>query len=156
MLLPLGKASTNEGKQLQGAGTEASWYFEDSNIHFRLSAETTGWVAIGINESADLKGTYLIMARVRNNKAEVVEHYVERPGVYHSFAHYTIKSAVQNILGSETGGRTQIEFSLPIHGPHSYRKTLEQGMTYHILLAYSNKDDFKHHSAQRTSIKHKL
>lgn len=132
-------------------GMEVNWSYHQDQIHFKIKAPNTGWVAIGLNPNEGIKGSYLLMARVKNNKAEVVEHYTLSPGNYKSLENLGEPCLVKNIRGLETDKMTEVEFSIPINAKTKYRYDLRAGKEYNLILAYSRDDDFKHHSMMRTS-----
>jgi hypothetical protein len=132
------------------------WEHKQENILFEMRAPTKGWVAIGFNNTKSLKGTYLLMGRVRKGKAEVVEHYVEQPGVYKPISNYGVINQTSDIEGIEEKNSTIIRFSLPIHTISKYKKQLTKNSNWNLLIAYSLHDDFQHHSIMRTATNIKL
>ncbi|CAD5250518.1 MULTISPECIES: DOMON domain-containing protein [unclassified Imperialibacter] len=131
-------------------GMEVIWAHQDDRVQFELKAPTTGWVAIGFNEADQLKNTYLIMGRVANNLATVKEHFVVEPGDYRPIETFGAPVLVDSIEGLESEDGTVIRFSLPIEAIDAYRKDLEPGKSYSLLMAFSLEDDFQHHSVMRT------
>lgn len=127
------------------------WEIEKEEIHFEMEAPTDGWVTIGFNETTSLAGTYLLMGRVRNGKAEIVEHYTDRPGSYKPITDYGVPSQIAKVSGDEKGNATKLCFSIPIKKASKYHKELSLGTKWNLLLAYSLDDDFQHHSIMRTS-----
>lgn len=143
-------------KEVHKNGMTVKWKIEEEHIHFQMEAPTDGWVTIGFNETTALAGTYLLMGRIRNGKAEVVEHYTERPGSYKPVVDYGVPSQVVKVSGEEKEGRTSLEFSIPIKKVSKYHKQLSPGTKWNLLIAYSLDDDFQHHSIMRTSAGIKL
>lgn len=132
------------------------WKIEKEHIHFEVEAPTNGWVAIGFNETTSLAGTYLLMGRIRKGKAELVEHYTEKPGSYKPIADYGILSQATGISGDEKGNTTRLHYAIPIKKASKYHKQLSPDSKWTLLLAYSLDDDFQHHSIMRTSVEIKL
>jgi DnaJ-class molecular chaperone len=132
------------------------WKIEKEHIHFEMEAPTDGWVAIGFNETRSLAGTYLLMGRIRNGKAEVAEHYTEKPGSYKRITDYGIPNQTIGVEGDEKGNITRLHFSIPIEKASKYHKQLLPTTKWTLLLAYSLDDDFQHHSIMRTSVEIKL
>jgi len=142
----------NTSKRISAQGMEVSWeYTESEMVSFTLKAPLQGWVAIGFNEKQALSDTWLLMARVQNGKAEVIEHYVRAPGDYVPTATYGDTSGIVQVRGRETSEGTELSFTLPVNPTSPRQKSLEEGRAYHLLLAYSVDDDFAHHSRMRTS-----
>jgi hypothetical protein len=134
-------------------GMHVEWSFSDDSITFKIESPTSGWQAIGFNSTSELTGTYLMLSRIINGKAEVIEHYVFAPGRYTSISELgkTQRAEVHKSYQEET--KTHIEFSLPRASSHSYTKAFEEGKDMIIHYAYSLSTDFEHHSIYR-SLRH--
>lgn len=133
-----------------------SWKYVDERIHFEMMAPTTGWVTIGFNATTGMSKAYLLMGRVVEGKAEVVEHYTISPGNYKPITALGAQSVVKNVKGIEKDKRTTLQFSIPIEAENKYARHLIKGSEYLMTLAFSREDDFMHHSMMRTSINVKL
>ncbi len=143
-------------KEIRKNNMIVRWEIVKKHIHFEMEAPTDGWVTIGFNETTTLAGTYLLMGRIRNGKAEVVEHYTEKLGSYKPISDYGISSQTNDIAGNEKGNRSKLHFSIPIKKTSKYHQQLSPGTKWSLLLAYSLEDDFQHHSIMRTSVEIKL
>ncbi len=126
------------------------WKFEADRLYFELEAPTAGWVAIGFNTNEEMKGNYLIMANIINNEVNVEEHYTSSPGNYKSFKLLHINSSVLNVSGTSKHDSSFIRFSLPILANSKFARDFVKGQPYWLMLAYSEADDFQHHSMMRT------
>ncbi len=146
----------NTGKEVSKNQMTVSWEYKEERIYFKMMAPTNGWVTIGFNSTVSMSGAYLLMGRVVNDKAELIEHYTIGPGNYEPITTLGANAAVQNIKGSEVNKQTTIQFSLPIEVTNKYARQLKSGSEYVMTLAYSREDDFQHHSMMRTSINVKL
>lgn len=143
-------------KEVHKNNMVVKWKIEKEQIHFEVEAPTNGWVTIGFNETSSLTGTYLLMGRIRNGKAEVVEHYTENLGRYRPIADYGVPNQTIGISGNEKGNTTRLKFSIPIKKVSKYHKQLLLDTKWNLLMAYSLDDDFQHHSVMRTSLEIKL
>ena len=76
-----------------------SWKYKNERIHFEMAAPTKGWVTIGFNTTQTMAGAYFIMGRVRNQKAEVVEHYTISSGNYKSITKLGGTAEVEDLTG---------------------------------------------------------
>jgi hypothetical protein len=132
-------------------GMKISWTYKNDRIFFEMEAQTDGWVAIGFNDQEGMAGTYLIMGNVINGKASVVEHYTISAGNYKKFSDLGANNSVKDVQGSENKQHTKLQFSLPIKSSTQYSKDLSHEKEYIFLLAFSQEDDFQHHSIMRTS-----
>jgi DOMON domain len=133
-------------------GMTVTWYHQNERIYFGLSAPTDGWVAIGFNVSDDIKGTYLLMGNVIDDKPTVMEHYTVSAGNYKPLTAFAVPTQVQHIEGVESKKNTVLNFSLPVKAISKYQKDLLPGKKYVLHIAYSREDDFQHHSMMRTTV----
>ena len=140
-------------KEVHKNGMVVRWHYQGNRILIEMSAPTNGWVTVGFNDQDRIKGAYLLMGRVLNKQAEVVEHYTIAPGNYHHIEALGVKPAVQQVFSEQKDGKTTLKFSLPIEAASKYQKSLKAGQSYIMILAYSSDTDFQHHSRMRTSLK---
>ncbi len=145
--------SQTKMKTITKNGMTVSWEFKSNRIYFEMVAPTDGWVAIGFNNSESTTGNYLIMGKVENGKVTVEEHYTSSPGNYQTFAKLLVDSSVDNVEGLEINNKTTVKFSLPTISTNKYAKDLKEKNEYILLIAFSQEDDFQHHSIMRTSSK---
>ena len=67
------------------------------------------------------------------------------------------KDNITDVSGSETGGSTELAFTIPLDSGNPGDKVLVPGKDYTVLLAYGSKDNFTtYHNTRRTSVKIKL
>ena len=152
--LILGKtvaAQTTEKKQIVKSGISLSWHYYEEEIFIEMTAPTLGWITIGFNTTQNMAGAYLLMGRVKKGVPEVVEYYTSSPGNYQSIETHGLTPKVNNIDGDEAQHNTTIKFSLPIKSSNKIQKDLSSGQKYVLIMAYSQEDDFQHHSIMRTS-----
>lgn len=148
-----GQASAQMIGAIEQNGMTVTWRVMDERMYFKLSAPTTGWLAIGFNETKNLAGTYLLMTRVRNGEPEVIEHYTQSPGTYRPISDLGSEPSVGDVIGSQSRLSTTVEFSIPIKRVSKYHKELINGDPLNMLMAFSRHTDFQHHSIMRTSVR---
>lgn len=125
---------------------------DSDGYRITMAAPTHGWVAIGFNEKDEITGAYLIMGQVVNNTVHVVEYYTSAPGKYAPISTHNEAPSLKWCKGRESDNGTYIEFKVNTILHSEYIKPLIKGKQYYLIMAYSNEDDFTHHSAMRTSI----
>ena len=145
------KAQEIRGKSISKNKMNLSWHFSNDRIYFEMTAPTNGWVTIGFNTNESIKNAYLLMGNIINDKVNVVEHYTLEPGHYKSLLELGEQPQVNEISGNQNSKGSMIKFSLPIMASSKYQKDLTEGSEYTMILAYSQEDDFQHHSMMRTS-----
>ena len=137
-------------KMATSNGMIMTWNIHGDQADITLHSPRQGWVAVGFNTKRALAGSMLIMCRVVDGKAEVVEHYVLAPGDYRPVNELGSSPIVSGISGMENEDGTTISFTVPLgfSGPHHVQ--LLAGQQYALHMAYSMEDDFQHHSISRT------
>ena len=146
------EAQVRKTQTLCKKGMEVQWHFKHSRIFFTMRAPSNGWVTIGFNTTEKMTNAYLLMGRVIKHKAEVVEHYTIAPANYKPIWTLDGEIQVQDVTGYQKANTSVLQFSLPMVAVGKYQKDLSPGSTYIMILAYSQEDDFQHHSTMRTSI----
>jgi hypothetical protein len=132
------------------------WAFDKDNLHCKATAPTTGWVAIGFNTKDELSGTNLIMGAVEQDFVTIDDRFIIRPGNHKSITELGGSEALTQRTGSEFGNHTTISFSIPLSVNDKFHHELREGEEYYVLMAFSQEDDFQHHSMTRTTVKIKL
>lgn len=146
-------AQDQSRQSVEKNGMTLAWQIEDNQLQVTMRAPTTGWVAIGINPKNQLAGSSFLMGRVQQGIAEVVDYYTIQPGDVHPVVILGGKSAVDAVSGFEEDNTTTITFELQCFPSGNFHHQLEVGAEYYIHLAYSQDDDFAHHSRMRTVVK---
>jgi DOMON domain len=143
------KATTVNGMTFQ-------WRFEKDYLQCRATAPTNGWVALGFNTKDELNGTNLIMGAVVQDYVTIDDRFIVKPGDHRSITDLGGSEALVNRSGKEVNGTTTVSFSIPLSVNDKFHHNLHEGKEYYVLMAYSQEDDFQHHSIMRTTIKLKL
>lgn len=149
-------AQENNGNSISKNKMKVIWQYKNDRIHFEMSAPTDGWVTIGFNATSGTKGAYLLMGNIEKGKPKIVEHYTINPGNYKTISSLGETPQVNDVSGEATPNRSVLKFSVPIKAETQYQKDLSEGKEYTMIIAYSQEDDFQHHSIMRTSIHVKL
>lgn len=149
-------AQKDSDKTISKNNMKVSWHYESGRILFEMMAPNDGWVTIGFNTTSGTKGAYLLMGNIVKGKPNVVEHYTISPGNYKTLNSLGEAPQVKDIKGNENSLGTTLKFSLPLKAKNKYQKDLSEGSEYTMIIAYSQEDDFQHHSIMRTSVNVKL
>ncbi len=134
-------------------GMTMSYQIVENNIEIVLQAPTTGWLGIGFNQENSIVKSDLYLLRVKDNEAEGLDMYVVtagNPKEDHEIGGYFNLSAIE---GKEVNGSTTLKFKLPIGSKDRYDFSHELGADFWLILAYSQLDDWDHHSMMRKHIK---
>ncbi|MFO7626653.1 MAG: DOMON domain-containing protein [Candidatus Fermentibacteraceae bacterium] len=122
------------------------WRVENdgATLHVKLSAPTTGWVAVGFDPSVMMKDANLVIGYVEDGTGYIRDDFGTGATTHEADTALGGTSDVTLIDSGETGNETEIDFSIPMSSGDQYDASLTQGETYTILLAYgpSGGDDF--------------
>jgi len=118
-----------------------------------VRAKTKGWVLVGFNDKPTLKKSLLLFGAARGSKSFSAEHWVKDLGDHQPVTNFPDqKNHLQSAKVWEQGDETVMQFSYRAKSQDFIHPTLEKGSTYHLTLAWSQADEFDHHSAVRTSV----
>lgn len=139
-------------KSVEVNGMSFEWRLTPENLIGRLSAPAEGWVAVGFNITAGLANTNLIMAAIRGEDTKLSDRFIVEAGDHRSIDAMGGASAIRLIDSSQKPGYTEVTFSIKRDPGDQWHHQLNEAAAYHLLLAYSNDDDFQHHSIMRTHV----
>ena len=137
---------------LEKRGMKVEYKLQEQVLKISMSAPTDGWVAIGLNSENRLAGSSFLIGRIVNGKAEVVDFYTRKAGDVPKVKDLGGKTAVSNISGVEDPERTTISFDLARFPKSKFHHQLKSGKTFYMHIAYSQEDDFEHHSMMRDKL----
>jgi len=140
-------------KNIEKNGMRVAWNHKNQILEIEIFVPTDGWMAIGFNDKTGLSGTNLIMANVHDGKITLSDRYTSKPGVHHAIEDLGGQNLLTLISGKETKQGTTLKFSMPKKPDDQFHHRLELAKPTYMLLAYSQEDDFKHHSIMRTELR---
>jgi plastocyanin len=113
-------------------------------LHLRVSAPSTGWVAIGFNSVALMQGANFIIGYVRSDTAHIQDNFGTTGWVHQPDTSLGGQDNVANPDGSEVSGTTELRFTIPLDSGDPYDFVLVPEERYSLLLAYGEDgaDDF--------------
>jgi len=152
MIVLCSQAFAQKKVDIWKSGMNIKYEIEESVLTFTMSAPTDGWVAIGLNTEDRLAGSSFLIGRVVNGKAEVVDFYTRKAGDVPKVQELGGKTAVSNISGVENQQGTSISFDLARFPDSKFHHQLTKGKTFYMHIAYSQEDDFDHHSMMRDKL----
>lgn len=132
-----GPSEENGWKTYTTDGFTIQWRVEQENtLRLRLSAPTTGWVAVGFDPTLMMMDANFIIGYVQDGTGFLRDDF--GTGVTTHQADTTLGGTHDATLiqASESGGRTELEFTIPMDSGDIYDTVLTRGATHVILLAY--------------------
>jgi len=127
-----------------------SWMVDGKMLHVKVSAPTTGWVAVGFDPKSHMEGANLILGYVKDGQVHIEDDYATQPYGHASDVSLGGTDNVTDAAGTESGGVTEISFTIPLDSGDQYDRVLVPGQTYKIILAHGadGVDDFITHHAE--------
>lgn len=145
--------SASYDHEVEAKGVTFSWKVDGDTLHGKMSAKTKGWVAVGFNPSSKMKDANYILGYVKDGTAEVVDHFGDKSTGHSSDEKLGGSSDVTLVGGSEDGGMTTIEFTIPVDSGDKYDSALSLDGDTVLLLAFGpDRDSFKPRHRNKASI----
>ncbi len=130
--------------KLQAKNMDVYWEIDGDQIHVKLSAKTTGWVAIGFDPEKAMQGANIIIGAVKNGKVKIEDHYGDRKRGHSTDKKLGGDNHILNPQGMEEDGITTITFSFPLDSGDKWDKPIDPAKPSRIMIAYgSGRDSFK-------------
>lgn len=116
-----------------------AWQVRDDSLDVRISAPTTGWVAIGFEPTRAMNDADMRFGFVADGSVEVADHFGVS-AINHRFdTDLGGTRDVSNVGGSEEGGRTTLTFTMPLDSGDEYDAALTPGEE--VILIYAHGGD---------------
>jgi len=113
------------------------WQNDSQKLYVGLVSPGTGWVAVGFDPETGMQGANIIIAAVVGTRLVIEDQFGTSP-ISHS------PDGSQDVLvsaGKESGGKTTVEFAIPLDSGDPADTALSPGTTHKVLLSYQNSDD---------------
>ncbi len=115
--------------------------YTDNTIDIVLSAETTGWLAVGFNPTVKMKDANYIIGYVKEGILYIEDHFGFSPIGHKSDLELGGTNDIYNSKGIEKDGKTEISFSIPRKPVDKFDNEIKKGKNK-IILAMGLRDDF--------------
>lgn len=128
---------------------EIYWVSDEQHIYVGLRAETTGWVAVGIQPGSRMKDADMVMGLVSGGETTILDMF--STGDFGPHSPDTELGGTDDILefgGSEEGSYTTIEFKRLLDTGDQFDLPLSSG-THQIIWAYGATDSESQRHATR-------
>jgi hypothetical protein len=120
------------------------WRIEDDIIRMAMEVKTTGWVAIGFDPEVRMKGADMVIGWVDSeDEVVILDCYSKNEiGEHPPDTEFGGTDDILAFGGSETNGKTIIEFERYLDTGDSYDKRLPNKDDLEIIWAYGSEDDY--------------
>lgn len=123
-------------KRIDAGDLQFDWKVEDNQLEIVLSADTTGWVAIGFEPSRLMRDANIIIGYVADGEVTVEDHFGNNLTAHRADTDLGGSRDLTLIGGSESDGRTEIHFSIPLDSGDEYDQALTAGSEHNLIYAY--------------------
>ena len=113
------------------------WQHDGSMLYVGLEAPGTGWLSIGFEPERRMQGANIVIASIDDGVLTIEDHYGHTQT---SHRRDDVDHVVQ-AAGSESDGRSTVEFAIPLDSEDDQDKALEPGTEVVIILAYHRSND---------------
>ena len=136
--------SASYDHEMEAKGVTFAWKVDGDILHGKVSAKTKGWVAVGFNPSDKMKDANYIIGYVKDGTPEVADHFGDKSTSHSPDEDLGGTSDVTLVGGSEEGGVTTIEFTIPVNSGDKYDSALSMDGDTVVLLAFGpDRDSLK-------------
>ncbi len=138
--------------EISAEGITLQWKISGPLLEVVLSAPTDGWVAVGFDPTSLMKDANIIIGFVRDGAPEIRDDF---GSWYTSHDPDESQGGSNDVIirgGSESGKKTELAFALPLDSGDPNDRTLVEGKTYTVILAYGTVDDFTTRHKKRTRV----
>lgn len=148
-----------EQKEVTAVGMTFQWRTDTLGmLHVKVSAPTQGWVGVGFHPTDEMKDADFILGYLKDGELFIrddfgTDRYAHKPD--------TALGGEDNLMnekGLEKEGHTEIHFSIPLDSGDAYDRSLTEGDSCMVLLAYGadDADDFTSRHEKRAHLKIRL
>lgn len=125
-------------QELSVEGFTLRWQvISGDNLSVELNGPTTGWVAVGFDPTQMMLDANIIIGYVESGTAYIRDDWGWQTTSHRADTLLGGTDDVTIIGGFESGGSTEIHFSIPLDSGDEYDKAMVPGNSYSIILARS-------------------
>lgn len=120
-----------------------AWKIDGDNLAVKISAKTEGWVGIGFNPSKEMKDANFVLGYVKKGEAKITDEFGTTESAHKSDKKIGGTDDATLIGGTEEGGVTTIEFTMPLQSADTNDTKIDVNGDTIVLLAYgAGRDSF--------------
>jgi len=126
-------------------GFELKWRVISSDLEVELEGPSTGWVAVGFGGSYLMHDANIIIGYVSGSSVNIRDDFGIDSSTHESDS--KLQGGEQNVSaksGSESSGKTEISFTIPLNSGDLWDVALYEGQSYNIVFVCGEDgaDDF--------------
>ncbi len=122
---------------------------EGEELEMTMEAPTTGWVAVGFDPEAAMRGADMAVGYVEEDEVHLMDHWGDGATSHRADSELGGSGDLTPVSWSEADGATTITFRRPAAAGDAYDRPLTPGGTHTVIAAYGrdDADDFESHHA---------
>jgi hypothetical protein len=118
------------------------WKVVGDSLRCMVSANTSGWVAIGFDPDEEMLNANLVIGYVQSGTTYVRDDWGLTETTHTSDVGLGGENNVTRVFGHQSAGSTEIRFTIPLNSQDEFDKLLIPGNSYELIIAYGfNNDD---------------
>ena len=114
----------------------------DQDLECILTANSTGWIAVGFNPSNQMKDANIIIGYVEDGVGHIRDDWGTGNVSHEADVFLGGSSDVTLISATEVGGVTSLHFRIPLDSGDSFDRVLILGVSYPVIFAKGTDNDF--------------
>lgn len=126
----------NESGTITAGEFTFTWEVRGDDLFARMSAPTTGWVAVGFEPSSAMRDADMVIGYVGDSGLVLEDHFGNGLIRHASDASLGGASSVEPLEGTEEDGRTTIAFSRPLAATDDFDQPLPLGQEITVIYAF--------------------
>lgn len=132
-------------KTTEKDGFDLKWRVSGSNLEVELEGPSSGWVAVGFGGSYLMHDSNIIIGYVNGSSVNIRDDFGIDSNTHESDSN--LQGGEQNVSdksGSESSGKTEIRFTIPLDSGDLWDVVLSEGQSYNIVFicGEDGADDF--------------
>lgn len=121
-----------------------SWSVSGDHLAIKLSAPTTGWVAVGFNPTNKMKDADIIIGYVKKGEVKILDEFGMAATQHKSDSIIGGTDNVTVVGGTEADGATTIEFTIPLNSGDAKDTVIDPAVDTVVIVGYGpDKDSFR-------------
>lgn len=128
-----------------------AWTVNGENLDIKISAKTSGWVAVGFNPTKKMKDANIIIGYVKDGKVVISDEFGTKMTGHAGDDKSGGQDNLSNRAGTEEGGVTTLSFTIPLNSGDPKDGVIVANGDTKVLLAYGGRDSFRPRHSFRTS-----
>ncbi len=130
------------------------WKVTGETIDFEMTAATTGWVSIGFNPTRVMKDADFIFGFVKDGEVVISDQFGTGAFSHASDEELGGEDNIISFSGSESDGKTSLNFTIPVNSGDEYDSVLTPGQTHTVLYAFGpdGADNFEKKHSNRGKV----